>query len=88
MDGYGFGVVQEAVDGNTSASLLARIADVMGTEADIYHLLTGTNDVGNLLPLATTVANYEAILAALRATGQPVIIGTIPPRGRGPAGDA
>lgn len=80
MAGYGFEPIQKGIGGNTSAMLLARMADILATKADVYHILIGTNDARNAVPLGTTMANIEAILAMLRVTGRPVILGTLPPQ--------
>lgn len=73
-----------AVAGRTSAQTLAALpAALAGTGATIYRLMIGTNDAGNGVPLATFMANVQAIVAYAKNQGCKVAVSTVPPRGAG-----
>lgn len=68
------------ISGNTTAQMLARIqADVIAYAPDWCLILGGTNDTP-ATPLATTLANIQAMIDALVAAGIMPILATIPPR--------
>ena len=70
------------VSGNTTAQVLARIdTDVIALRPQYCFLIAGTNDAGQDVPSATTVANYASILGKLQGAGIVPIIGTMTPRG-------
>lgn len=69
------------VAGQTSAQMLARIdTDVIAYRPGWCHILAGTNDVGQAVPVATAQANITAMLDRLASAGIRAIVGTIPPR--------
>lgn len=68
------------VSGETSAEVLARIADVVALAPGVCVVLAGTNDIGTLTP-AQTVANLGTIYDTLRSAGIFVIAVPILPRG-------
>lgn len=69
------------VAGNTTAQMLARVdTDVIAENPAVCTILGGTNDVGTGVPLATTQANLQAIVAKLRANRIRPVIATLTPR--------
>lgn len=69
------------VAGNTTAQMLARVAaDVTALAPRYVSVLGGTNDVGNDVSAATTIANLTAIYNAIVAAGGKFVACTIPPR--------
>ncbi|HEX8942422.1 MAG TPA: GDSL-type esterase/lipase family protein, partial [Gemmatimonadaceae bacterium] len=72
------------VAGNTSAQMLARFStDVAAYKPDKVFVKAGTNDVGNAVPFATSIANIQAIVQAIRDIPAVPILCTIPPRSDG-----
>lgn len=59
-------VINQGVNGDTSADLLQRVHRVRAMNPDRVYLLVGTNDCGWGLPPAEYRANLEALVAALR----------------------
>lgn len=73
--------IEAGTPGDTSAQLLARIpAQLAQNGAQGSVIMIGTNDAGQGVPLATTVANLTAIITAAKHYG-PAVLCTIPPRG-------
>ncbi len=65
----------QGVGGDTTTQMLARIANVTSSDADLVLMLAGTNDVGGAnMPTATSVANIDAIVAAILAAGKKMLI--------------
>lgn len=74
-----------ATGGHTSAQVLAGIADPIawlgdqtGFSSKGYAVMCGTNDFGTV-PLATTEANVQAIVAAVKAAGISTTVMTVIP---------
>ena len=62
--------------------MLARLqADVIAHRPDMCIIHAGTNDVGTNTPIATTQANYQAIVAALISAGIEPVLTSLLPRG-------
>jgi len=80
--GHAFTILKNAgVAGERSDQILARVqSDVIANRPGWCHVLSGTNDIGQGIALATVKANLTATWAALDAAGIRVITGTIPPR--------
>lgn len=77
-------VYNAGVPGNNSTQMLARFgADVLAKPGDTVHILCGTNDAGQAVPIATYAANMKAMVSQAQAAGWAVILGTAPPRGSG-----
>lgn len=70
----------KGVVSNTSAQMLARINEVTALIAGLITLMAGTNDAANNVPLLTFIANMEAMIDAMRAVGQVVVLLVPPPR--------
>lgn len=74
--------------GGTTAQVLASVLPVFlgypNGLPDACIVLAGTNDVGQSVPLATTLANLKAIYTQLQVAGVQPIAMTIPPRGTFP----
>jgi lysophospholipase L1-like esterase len=71
--------VNKGVDGNTTSQMLARMTDVLATNADAVLIFGGTNDVAYSVPIATTAANLDAMVVAVRAAGKvPILVGPMP----------
>lgn len=71
------------VFGDKTTDLIARLPTVTASNADIYIVRIGTNDLPADSSGPAIVANLLTIWAALRATGARVIAGTIAPRSDG-----
>jgi lysophospholipase L1-like esterase len=77
--------INEGIDGDTSAALLARFrTDVISQKASVVHILIGTNDsfddikYGNFPP-EVTERNIISMITLAQASGKRVILATIPP---------
>ncbi|MBO1078101.1 SGNH/GDSL hydrolase family protein [Roseomonas haemaphysalidis] len=70
------------VSGNTTAQMLARVGDVVAAGLPVIRFLGGTNDANAAVPLDTTLDNYRAIFAQLRAAPatQLIIVMAVMPR--------
>jgi hypothetical protein len=69
------------VGGERTDQILARVqSDVVAYQPGYCHVLAGTNDVAQAVPMATIQANFTAIWNVLDAAGIRVLTGTIPPR--------
>lgn len=74
------------IGGNTTAQMIARFdADVTPHAPNVVHLLAGTNDIGNNVPLQTSIDNITQLLAMIRAIGAVPILGLLPPSTANPA---
>lgn len=80
--GHAFYTMKNAgVAGDRTDQMLARIgSDVLAYKPGWCHVLGGTNDVGQAVPVATIKTNLTAIWDTLDRAGVRVIAGTIPPR--------
>ena len=89
---YGFkevAIVNEAVAGNTTGDLLARLQPILdtyaGQEGVVFPIHIGGNDVSNLKPYATatetsiaeTASNIQTIITMIRNAGHRVLLGNI-----------
>ncbi len=79
--GYRYRVVNAGVSGDTSGGGVARVGDVLAYRPRIVILELGANDGLRGLPVATTRANLEQIIQALRRGGARVVLAgmTLPP---------
>ena len=69
------------IGGNQTSQMLARVAaDVTSLAPRYVSVLGGTNDVGNDVASATTIANLTSIYNAITAAGGQFVACTIPPR--------
>ncbi|NQX23313.1 GDSL-type esterase/lipase family protein [Curtobacterium sp. VKM Ac-2852] len=74
------------IGGNTTAQMLARFdSDVTPYAPNVVHLLAGTNDIGNSVPLATSIDNIAKLVAKIRRIGAVPILGLLPPSAASPA---
>lgn len=74
------------IGGNTSSQMLTRFdADVTPLAPNVVHLLAGTNDIGNNVTLATSMANIGQLLGKIRGIGAVPILGLLPPSATSPA---
>lgn len=74
------GTLNGGITGQTTAQILARVqSDVIDLAPGWCHVLAGTNDMLQSVPVATTIANLTAIYNTLAAAGIRVVAGTIPP---------
>ena len=80
-DNYPYRVVNEGVSGNTTKDGLDRIARVIALHPDVVVLEFGGNDGLRGLPIASTRANLDQIVATLQHAGVKVVLGgiTLPP---------
>lgn len=74
----------EGKSGDTTADVLARLPGGLASIAEVPEVafvLLGTNDVQDDVPLATSVANYNALIAELRAVNPDIhiVVTQIPP---------
>lgn len=75
------GTLNGGVSGENTTQILARVQqDAIDLNPGWCHVLAGTNDVWNSVPVATTIANLTAIYDALEAAGIRIIAGTLPPK--------
>jgi lysophospholipase L1-like esterase len=75
--------LNEAIGGETTAEILARVDDVIRKRPDACYVQCGGNDISSVAPVIsfdTITTNLTAIVTALREAGIVVILGTIPPR--------
>jgi len=86
-EGYGYRVVNASISGDTTGGALNRLPRAL----ELHHpaivvLELGGNDGLRGLPLKQVRANFEAMLAKIKAAGaQPVLIGMRMPTNYGPA---
>ncbi|HEX7491055.1 MAG TPA: GDSL-type esterase/lipase family protein [Candidatus Limnocylindrales bacterium] len=73
-------VSNAGVPGNVTSQMLAREnSDVFSLKPEVMFLLGGTNDVGQHISQATTIANLRSIIVNARAKKITVFMMTIPP---------
>ena len=84
-DMIGLPVINAGVPGDTTASALARIDDVLAEKSRIVMLTLGGNDLKNRVPKQTAFDNLKQIVETIQITGALVVIGgiDIPFYGRG-----
>lgn len=69
-----------SLPGDTTTSLLTRMAPIVAANCGSYVVMIGTNDLGTSVSQAQTQANISSIWSQLLATGRPVIAQPILPR--------
>ncbi len=67
-------VVNSGVAGDTSASALARVAEVLAQRPRVLILLLGGNDILQRVPLETTTNNLDSIIEAFQEQGTMVVL--------------
>lgn len=67
-------VVNKGVGGNTSANMLARVADVTSTGAQLVFLHASTNDYPQAVGLPTKTAQTQSIIDAIAAAGGQTVL--------------
>lgn len=72
--------INAGVAGERSDQILARIDGIIASGAQFLHVLAGTNDAGQSVPLTTFQANIRAIKAKADAAGLPIVFSLVPPR--------
>jgi acyl-CoA thioesterase I len=79
--GYRYHVVNAGISGDTTAGGLSRVDTVTRLAPKIVILELGGNDGLRGLPLATTLADLDAIVQALRKSGARIVLAgiTLPP---------
>ena len=84
-------VVNQGVGGDDTIDLLGRVGSAL-SEADIFVLLGGTNDVDDIIfgriRLADTIGNLDFMMGLAEDRGVRAIIGTVPPRRPGASMDS
>lgn len=87
QEGYGYRVVNASISGDTTGGALNRLPRALDLHRPaIVVLELGGNDGLRGLPLKQVRANFEAMLAQIRAKGaKPVLIGMRMPTNYGPA---
>lgn len=76
-----------AVAGNTTSQIASRVPLVLAYRPAWCIVEGGTNDPGNSVPLAQTLANLKGIYDALSAAGINILAVCTTPRGGGSAGN-
>lgn len=82
--GLGPRLVNAGVNGDTTAGLLARVADdVIAPDPDVVAVLVGTNDVRDGVPLEQSRANITALVDRVTAEAEPARMAllSLPPLG-------
>jgi len=79
--GYRYRVVNEGISGNTTKDGVARVDRVIALKPAVVVLEFGGNDGLRGLPIASSRANLDAMLAKLTASGTKVVVAgiTLPP---------
>ena len=72
--------VEAGVAGERSDQILARVDSVIAEGVHGLTLMAGTNDAEQSIPVATYMANMEAIAVKARAAGIPLVVGLVPPK--------
>ena len=79
--GHNYKYTNAGIGGQTTAQMLPRLSsDVLDRNPDLCVVLGGTNDLGQGVPSATTIANLGSMVSDITAGGARVILGTVPPR--------
>jgi len=80
--GYRYHVVNQGISGDTTKDALARVEDAVALHPAVILVELGGNDGLRGIPIASTRANFDGILAKLTATGAKVILLgiTLPPQ--------
>jgi len=74
------------IGGNTTTQMLARFdTDVTPFAPNAVHLLAGTNDIGNSIPISTSMANITQLVGKIRLIGAAPLLGLLPPSAANPA---
>jgi len=79
--GYRYRVVNEGISGNTTKDGVSRVDRVIALKPAVVVLEFGGNDGLRGLPIASSRANLDAMLAKLTASGTKVVVAgiTLPP---------
>lgn len=79
--GYTYRVVNQGVSGNTTKDAVDRLKDVLDLKPAVVIVAFGGNDGLRGLPIASTRANLDTIVATLTQYGAKVVLGgiTLPP---------
>ena len=64
----------QGVAGDETADVLARMAAITSSPADIVMILLGINDISNGVPLATIKTNIDSIISQIRAVNKKILI--------------
>jgi len=72
-------VINEGVNGNTTADALRRIKSITAKKPAIVFITLGGNDILRRLPVETTRDNLQQIFRKLHATGAMVVYGAVNP---------
>jgi lysophospholipase L1-like esterase len=79
----------KGIAGQTSVQVAARFqSDVIALHPDAVHILVGSNDLTAAWVPQTTWNAFSSMIAAAKAAGIAVYIGTVPPWGAGPLADS
>lgn len=77
--------IDKGISGQISVQVAARFEnDVIALHPDAVHILVGTNDLHAGWVPQTTWDAFTSMIAAAKAAGIAVYIGTVPPWGAGP----
>jgi acyl-CoA thioesterase-1 len=79
--GYHYQVVNQGISGNTTKDGVDRLDDALRLKPELVIVAFGGNDGLRGLPIATTRANLDQIVATLLHSGAKVVLGgiTLPP---------
>ncbi|HLY18814.1 MAG TPA: arylesterase [Bryobacteraceae bacterium] len=79
--GHGYRVANAGISGETTSDALARLSTVTALKPAVVIVEFGGNDGLRGLPVTTTRANLDQIIAALKASGAQVLLAgmTLPP---------
>jgi len=80
--GYRYHVVNQGISGDTTKDGLARVEDAVALNPTVILVELGGNDGLRGIPISSTRANFDGILAKLTGTGAKVILLgiTLPPQ--------
>lgn len=80
--GYKYRVVNQGISGNTTKDALDRVEDAVALHPAVVLVELGGNDGLRGIPIASTRANFDGILAKLKTSGAKVILLgiTLPPQ--------
>ena len=70
----GIRVANRGLDGDTTAGVLARMNDILATQARSAFVLLGINDLGRGDGVPQVLERYERIILALQAAGMEVFV--------------
>lgn len=70
-------IINKGVNGDTTASALERVDEIIELNPKLVILVIGGNDALQKIPSTTTFANIEKIVVALQKSGAIVVIGGV-----------